>query len=231
MAPPTRFIRHEKIAFMNVADCHDIKDVHERHSVGVCPWCDEMRVRNISDEFLRRLEVCDERIEELVMWSLGTSLKCSKYNRKILLKFWRIFSRRINRSEDWNPVFRVVETGRRGFLHIHVAVSGFASHAHICKVWRSVTGEASNVNFSRADKDRGIPTLIRYLVKYLTKEGSTYRWMGPFYGLGDRSRSIRGAPGVVRVHCGANGLGYRVRAYAEKPPAQRKLLNAPEFVP
>lgn len=231
MGTTDRFIVHDVTASLTVEDAPEIKYHHERHSVGVCPWCDFIRVDNICQEFLRRLEVSDHVEDEIIMWSLGTSLKDSKFNRKVLIERWRIFSRRMDRCEDWTPIFRVVEAGRRGYLHLHVAVLGFASHAHVTSTWRSSTGEASNVNFSRSSGGADTPTLVRYLVKYMAKKGSTYRWMGPFYGLGDRSRSIVQPGGVPSVFAGATPYKWYTLAYVERRSPQRKLIDVPAFTP
>jgi len=89
---------------------------------------------------------------------------------------------------DWMPIFRVVETGLTGGrLHIHFIATRFLEHEVVLEAWRSATGEKSNVNFSYIE---GAETedILGYLLKYLTKEGSRYSWLGRFYKAGEGER-------------------------------------------
>lgn len=197
--------------------------VHERHPKGECPWCDFIRVENIAREFERRLEVCGERIESLNMWSLGSSLVDTEANRKVIVDWWRLFTRRLDRRDEWTPIFRVLEVGRRGFLHFHCVCTRYISHAEVLRTWRSITGEASNVHVSGSARGRNVSTLIRYLVKYLTKDNSTYRWMGSLYGLGNTSRRVRNISGTGGRYGGLTCYTRTTRGYPERPEPQRKI--------
>jgi len=93
---------------------------------------------------------------------------------------------------DFPVVFRVLEVGKRGYLHYHFVSSGFMDHSKVLEVWRSLTGEASNVHVSGHRGRHDPKRLVGYLTKYLTKSSCEYRWCGAFYGLGrERSRSVR----------------------------------------
>lgn len=176
---------------------------HERHKIGECPWCDYIRVEHITKEFFWRLDNCGEKINHLYMWSLGTSLKDTKYNRKILLRMWNKFTKTVQRTETWKPLFRVVEKGKRGYLHIHVVASHFCEHRIILNKWRAQTGEKSNVHVSGYRGTLDPRKLARYLMKYLTKESSAYRWLGAFYGLGkSTSRRVSTSKRSSRVRYG-----------------------------
>lgn len=207
------------------ADGQDITGyVHERHSIGECPWCDFIRVQSVAKEFKRRMEECDEEIKSLNMWSLGTSLSDTPSNRKILLDWWRVFTRRLDRDTEWSPIFRVVETGRRGFLHFHVVCSRYISHAKVLRIWRSITGEASNVHVSGSPNGRNVKPLVDYLIKYLSKEGSTYRWMGSLYGLGRRRpRRITDGEREGPRYGGVTCYTLDTERYGEHRRAQRHL--------
>lgn len=215
--------RHAVIGMIDEAAPGEVIYCHERHPVGACPWCDFIRVENISKEFERRLDVCNQRIQSLNMWSLGTSLKDTAYNRQVLLGWWRVFSRRLDRDTEWLPLFRVVEVGRRGYLHIHCICGAFVAHEKVLRIWRSITGEASNVNVSGSGRNREPRTLIRYLVKYLSKQGSAYRWLGPLYGLGDTSRRIRSGGRRTIRYGGETCYSLNTRAYPENDGGQRKI--------
>lgn len=215
---------HEVIGMLSEDGSDIVAYCHERHGIGVCPWCDFIRVERIVEDFMRRLDLTKERIESLNMWSLGTSLKDTKYNRKVLHAWWREFHGKVKRIKEWVPLFRVLEVGRRGFLHFHVVVSEYVDHKKILDTWRSITGEASNVHVSGSPPGRDFTPLIRYLVKYLTKEGSAYRWMGPLYGLGARSRSVSNRKGPM-YYGGVTYLTMRTRAYGKRRDPQRKVFQ------
>jgi len=215
---------HTSVGMLNPEETDIVKILHSRHSVGECPWCDFIRVRKIAKEFERRIDICDERIQSLNMWSLGTSLTDTPLNRKTILHWWRVFTRRLDRNSHWAPLFRVLEVGRRGFLHFHVVCSQYISHAEVLRVWRSITGENSNVHVSSSNKEMKTSTLIRYLIKYLTKESSSYRWMGSLYGLGraTRGRVLEG-PSERLVYGGAMCYEQVTEGYQEKADPQSKL--------
>lgn len=188
-------ITHEIHAFLDELD-DTLSYRHSRHPVGHCPRCDWIRVQSVTVEFIRRLRACDEEIEGLFMWSLGTSLRDTPSNRRMLMKRWRAFTKVMNERDDWVPLFRVVEVGRRGFLHFHVVAGRYIEHAIVLKAWRSLTREPSNVNVSGYKGRKNPETLVRYLVKYLSKSTSSYRWMGPLHGVGGRSQQAERLSGA-----------------------------------
>jgi len=195
--------------------------MHERHKVGQCPWCDSVRVHHIVRDFMRRIDQTAYPVRELNMWSLGTSLKDTASNRRRMIHHWAILHDRMKRCNQWVPLFRVLERGRRGFLHFHVLVAEFVDHTRVLRIWRDITGENSNVNV-RVGRGETEP-LVRYLTKYLSKEGSTYRWMGPLYGLGSRSRRIT-TDGVEQDQFGGITCYEHVtRGYVERRDPQRRL--------
>lgn len=209
---------HEVHAFMDEID-GSLVYRHERHGVGVCPWCDLLRVRNISDEFIRRIEACGVPIPSLNMWSLGSSLKDTGYNRKIMLKRWRLFQWRMRKYPDWLPLFRVIEAGRRGFLHFHVVAGHYIRHSIVLEEWRGITNEPSNVHVSGSNGHVSPTNLVRYLMKYLNKSATTYRWMGPLWGVGGTTRSGKGKGRGLR-YMGVTCYSVDTRAYEEKDPQQ-----------
>lgn len=217
---------HKAIGFIDEKTGHISRYAHQRHKVGECPWCDYMRAESIAREFLRRMEVLNERMEHLNMWSLGTSLKDSPRNRDLLLRWWAQFRRTIQKRFAWSAVFRVVEVGHRGFLHIHFVCYGYLPHAEVLKVWRAATGEKSNVHVSSQKGAQDVKRLIGYLTKYLTKETTSYRWLGRFHGLSmSRSRSI-GSDDVDRPSDRYGGecyFGYWTEGYKKK---QRNLASS-----
>ncbi len=169
-------------------DGNDITSyVHERHRIGECPWCDFIRVENITREFLDRLDRLSSPVDNLYMWSLGTSLTDTVMNRKLIQRRWHEFQKRMYRVEKWKPLFRVLEVGMRGFLHFHVIVECFCEHRAVLNMWRSLTREQSNVHVSGHRGKQDPKRLTRYLLKYLTKSSSKYSWLGRFHGMGSRT--------------------------------------------
>lgn len=215
-------IEHETVGLYD-EESGDIVYAMVRHRVGECPYCDRVRSRRIANEFIRRLDASGLDAGRLHLWSLGSSLKDSAYNRKILTGWWRDFSKGMNKYSSWDPVFRVMESGRRGYLHFHVVIHGFVSHAVVLERWRRITGEKSNVNVSPLTGDGG--QLAGYLTKYLTKGSGetrrpgTYRWLGSFYGL----KMVSDRPTRALKHMGSTPYhGPTVNAY--NPPSRQKKL-------
>lgn len=194
-------IKHQRIGLLN-DDESEIYYCHERHSKKEhCAWCDAIRVSNIQDEFLWRVENCGIKIDHLSLWSLGSSLKATEFNKKVIIRDWHLFRARMSKNTDWMPVFRVLEKGRRGFLHIHFVSINFISHSIVLDAWRSIRGESCNVHVSGQKGAQDPKRMVSYLTKYLTKETTSYRWMGPFYGFHrERSRSVRTSD--IRLHYG-----------------------------
>ena len=210
---------HDAVGLLSPDGNDIVMTVHSRHPVGECPWCDHCRVQDITREFLRRLDESREYIGHLYMWSLGTSLTDTVTNRKLLVTWWRVFSKRVWHLDAWRPVFRITEKGRRGFLHIHCVCTRFVKHSIILDHWRSVTGEKSNVHVSGQTGQQDPRRLAKYLMKYLTKESSSYRWCGAFYGLGrDRGHALLGNGekliygGILEVY------GYETEGYPVSDP-------------
>ena len=221
---------HDAIGMVNDDFTEIMCYVHERHNVGQCPWCDYMRVQHITNEFLWRLENCGHKITRLHMWSLGTSLRDSKYNRKILLSRWRKFSKVMGHYKAWKPVFRIVEVGRRGFLHIHIVCTAFVEHSLVISKWRGQTGEHSNVHVSPGSKYMNPHRLAGYLLKYLSKESSAYRFLGVFYGLrSSRSRYI--GRGEFLRYGGICYFGYETEGYEESDPQQTIYKKVDDWHP
>lgn len=194
-----------------------------RHRVGECPYCDRLRAGRIAREFIRRVDQAGLDEGRLHMWSLGCSLKDSTYNRKVITGWWREFTKGMNKYTGWRPCFRVLESGRRGYLHFHVVVYGFVSHGVVLERWRRITGERSNVNVS--PMQGGAEGIVKYLVKYITKGSGesrapgTYRWLGPMYAL----KNDCNAPSRQLRHMGSTPYhGPTVRGY-NAPSRQKKL--------
>ena len=204
---------HERIGLLSLDGSEIVGYGHLRHRVGECRWCDFIRVHSITREFIRRLDLCEDRITRLNMWSLGTSLVDNTYNRKVILHWFRLFALAMRGTRNWRPVFRVLESGRRHLLHFHVIVPWYVDHSIVLGRWRALTGELSNVHVSGGPKYLEPRFLCKYLLKYLGKVTSTYRWMGPFYGMGwERSRRVsHDAPG--RVYGGVCCGGYTTEEY------------------
>ncbi len=218
-------IHHERHGMLNEDRSEIVSYVHERHSIGECQWCDFIRVENITHEFIRRMDEVGD-VRHLYMWSLGSSLKDTDLNRRLILKRWRIFSKRMFYDKRWSPVFRILEVGRRGFLHFHVVCIRWIDHAVILRAWRALTLERSNVHVSGYKGKLEPRRLAGYLMKYLGKSSSQYRWMGAFFGKNrDTCRKVSNAPVRAIQHYG--GLcygGYDSIAVVEKVYKQREII-------
>lgn len=222
---------HEISGFIAPDGSDIVLYTHERHPVGVCAWCDYVRSRSIAREFVRRLEVAMPDCRNLNMWSLGTSLHDTKFNRKLLRGYWQRFRTVLHKRGHRSIVFRVVEVGRRGFLHVHYVDAAFIPHKDILSLWRSITSENSNVHVSGQKGPQDVKRLTKYLTKYLCKSSTEYRWMGPLYGLGfDRDRSVRSRPRSERLIYGGVTC-YRMvteqsKYYGDDSGVQRSLPSS-----
>lgn len=189
-------IQHETVGLYD-RETGEIVYSEVRHPVGECPLCDRRRAVAIRRDFDLRVHLAGVDPGTLHMWSLGCSLRDTAPNRKRITQWWRDMTESMKRS-GWVPCFRILEVGRRGYLHLHVVVSGFVDHAVVLDKWRRITGEKSNVNVS--SMTGGTRSLARYLTKYLTKgnqnsKPGTYRWLGPLYGLGGAVKAFRRSEG------------------------------------
>lgn len=202
-------MRHKATGFISADGSEIIEAGHERHNIGECDWCDYCRAVNIQQDFLWRLDHCGQNIHNLYMWSLGSSLHDTTFNRKTMRGHWTKFRTYFSKRGGFPVVFRVLETGRRGYLHFHFVATGFMAHAEVLAKWRSLTGEASNVHVSGQNGAQNPKALAKYLTKYLTKETSQYRWCGSFYGLGkERGRMVRAGRGSIDRMPGSFGELY-----------------------
>ncbi len=208
---------HQEIGFISLDECEIVGYAHQRHKKGECRWCDYMRVESITKEFIRRMEECSCHIKTLNMWSLGSSLLDTEYNRKGIMRLWHEFAWAMRSTPNWRPVFRILESGRRRLLHFHVVVPFFVDHSIVIKAWRSLTGEASNVHVSGGSYFMDPKRLCRYLMKYLSKESSNYRWMGPFYGRGRARESNIRKDNLNRKYGGETYGSYTTNNYIKEP--------------
>ncbi len=129
-------------------------------------------------KFFARYELAywEQPREAVIMWTIGTSLVDSPENRKILSSYWKYFRMRMNTRGKWNPIFRVVEAGSKGNrLHIHFLNVGKLLHSDVLTTWRRITREKSNVQFAKRDETA---KPVYYVMKYLTKDKSTYSILG-----------------------------------------------------
>ncbi len=213
---------HQVIGMLNESETEIECYVHERHKIGECPWCDFIRVDAITDEFLRRMDSVDPPVSRLNMWSLGSSLRDSPMNRKIMQSRWHRFQAGMIRRPDWAPLFRVIEVGRRGYLHFHVITERYTRHSTVLRMWRIQTWESSNVHVSGYKGVQDPRRLTRYLLKYLSKSSSTYWWLGRFHGLGSTKRGrLSSAP--CRVYGGVTCYTMSSQAYVERRDPQDRL--------
>ncbi len=147
----------------------------------MCFNCSIQRRSVILARLYSKYSETSKSIQGIVLWTLGTDLKNTSEGRKLLSNHWKYFRARMNKLADWNPLFRVVETGSKGrYLHIHYLNNGFMKHADVLRAWREVTGKSTNVNFSRKNMDPKIA--IRYAGKYMTKDASKFSFLGLWYG-------------------------------------------------
>jgi hypothetical protein len=143
------------------------------------------------------------------LWTLGTSLPNTPFDRSIFKFFWRKFTMRMANyskyySIPYEPLVRAFEAGSRGGrLHVHFILQGYWKHSCdywaiiyelrdiyeqwvkkrctsqcITCIWRSITGENSNVNFQQKEYNNAL-LAFAYCAKYISKNGN-YSYMGNF---------------------------------------------------
>ncbi len=153
-----------------------------------CDLCQSMWVKGLITSFHTRKLRSGDIVEQAILWSLGSSKRDTGAERAALGHSWELFRTWMNEYSDWKPIFRVVEVGARGKrLHIHFIATSYIDHEVVLEAWRSAVGESANVNFSYIAGTRS-EDILGYLVKYLTKDGCKYSWLGSFYkaGAGER---------------------------------------------
>ncbi len=147
----------------------------------LCSGCSKQRMRVIFGKFYSRFNRAypKQAIDSIVMWTIGTSLPDNRENRIKLQAYWNKFRARMSKLKLWEPIFRVVESGKAGYLHIHFLNVGKLDFRIVIKAWRSITAEKSNVNFAKGDNGG---RHIRYTLKYLTKSPTKYSFLGAMRG-------------------------------------------------
>ncbi len=171
---------HNRLGFLR---CHE------------CEGCEQYRkvriVRKISGKLINFLGTKRRVVNKLTLWTLGTSLDDDKFNRITIKaymdefrKVWRKYCISRNRKTTW--LFYVIEAGSRGNkLHIHMINYGFVHQKEVLAIWRGITGELSNINFSKRRRSGSVQKISNYMSKYLGKEGNSRR---NYYYLGDLVR-------------------------------------------
>lgn len=150
----------------------------------VCDPCRRWRVRKIVAKALSRYENLQTKPKTVTMWTFGTSVEDTPIGRKEVSLIWKTFTHRLRTNLARRGIkggtginMWTLEAGTKGKrLHIHAIVFGFRPHALYLDAWRSITGEASNVNYtSRRGKPNGA---FRYIAKYAGKNAGRYYFSG-----------------------------------------------------
>ncbi len=165
---------------------------------GWCNGCANARSRQWMAKLIYRFEYnCSDVVKEVFLWTFGTALLEGVDNVSRIKRFWTLFRKRINSLQrrqvvkrgsalyiDFKPLLYVIEKGfRAGRLHIHCITWGYLPQDLAKDVWRSITNEGSNVNYSPPDtkyKDYKPLRALAYCAKYLNKalEPRNWYWMG-----------------------------------------------------
>lgn len=156
-----------------------------------------------------------------------------------IITLWQKFTTRlkVNRKRKgipFRPLVYVVEAGKPcryspcvdflgdcenhgEKLHIHWLHQGKLKHKYVMDIWRGLTGENSNVNFSRIHS-------IGYLAKYISKSLIKFSFLGEFYHahLPKVARKICGEC-YSRYRFGANGVYKSDFEDAEEEGVHRSL--------
>lgn len=174
---------HDWIALKPFQDnCY--KYVVKKHSKSArCLLCMELWTKQFYFKFFYKLDVWSQsnELNELYLWTVGTSLDDTPVNRKRINYFWTKFRARMNKYTSWEPIFKVTERGSTGRkLHIHFLSVNKITHRVVLRHWRQVVREKANVNFS-GYSSVNVNKALFYLTKYLLKDNSRYSWLGPFY--------------------------------------------------
>ncbi len=150
----------------------------------MCGLCRDNWIRGLYAKFHSRKRRQGRFIEVAILWTLGTSFDDTERERGLLRHQWNKFRMWMDNYSKWRPIFRVIEKGgKSGKLHVHFINVEFLDHEQVLTVWRGITGEKSNVNFSYCPGGR-TEDILGYLLKYLTKDDFRYSWMGDFYRVG-----------------------------------------------
>lgn len=126
----------------------------------------------------------NEQITRLGFGTIGTNWKDTARNRVRLSEAWQLFRKIMNKNTKWNPLFKVVEKGKKGYLHIHFLYQSYVHREFVREEWSRITKITKphvwlqEVHF----KYDNIVRTLWYVTKYVTKEASAYSWLGDFYG-------------------------------------------------
>jgi len=150
-----------------------------------CDFCRVLRRKRILGKALARYKKIKFKGDKLILWTFGSSLHDNEINRRLIRNYWYLFVRRLKKiSKNFDPLMNCMESGSRGDrLHYHIVGRGFLDHEKVLEIWRSITKEKSNVNFSRKISSRNSYQAFAYLAKYASK-GYKYYWMGSMLKIG-----------------------------------------------
>lgn len=142
-----------------------------------CNWCRNCLHLKRSKIIRRNVFKFKELLlDKVFLWTFGTS-ELDFVKLKI---YWRKFCDRMAKKKDvkWLPLLRVFELGKIGKrAHVHMIYNGYLSHEIALDCWRDITGEKSNVRFDPS-RSKDLYRAIRYIVKYISKDGGSLRPMG-----------------------------------------------------
>lgn len=177
-------IKKHRLVRLYCHNCYAWYKIPVRCSIkdGLCDSCQDYRRDRFVAMCMRRAQYYHTNTN-VQLWTLGTDMKDTKTNKEILYKYWRKFSMRINVYSKrigfkYSPLVYVFESGSKGDrLHIHFLHHGFLSHLFVLNLWRSITRQKSNVNYSALDH-LSVIVVIWYLAKYVSKSLERYYWLG-----------------------------------------------------
>lgn len=153
-----------------------------------CYWCIEYNRRRIHAKIMSKMNILKPK--RVYLWTFGTSLIWSpdsnvhEYNLKTIKRYWRLFTQRMatyakRKNFKYDPILKVIENGSMGYrYHIHALFTSYFQHERALNMWRSITGENSNVNYS-GFRTKNYHKSVAYLVKYAVKSvPAEYNYMG-----------------------------------------------------
>ncbi len=158
-----------------------------------CYYCDRYNSKKMIARIMARVEKL--KVSQVFLWTFGTNWKDTKENRLKLSQAWNkltsylsnYFKRPKNLKIVWRykPLFKVIEVGKNGYLHIHAIFEAPIEYFFVKARWAHyVKIDNPNVNFN-ADQSKEVIKAMSYVAKYVAKGiGKSRNWsfMGRFYG-------------------------------------------------
>ncbi len=192
---PSKYSKYIYYAYDNLMEIPYTLGTVEVYVYKRCNECRSCIMYSSRKMIARLMEKANKmRLKAVYLWTFGTNKLDTIENRAVLRVAWQKtctylsnwYKRPKNQGKySYRPIFKVIETGKAGYLHIHAIFTTPIDYFLVRKTWsRYIKIKNPNVNYSEKEFVDPIKA-FSYVAKYCSKAiGKSRNWsfMGKFYG-------------------------------------------------